>query len=60
MLIYLQGAPRRPPITDWLSQVQRIVERRTGEAMIVTLSPMLEALYDCGVSPHEVADDLLA
>lgn len=59
-MMHLQGAPRRAPLSDWLAQIERHIERRTRERMTVTATPIIQALYDCGVTPREVADDILS
>lgn len=51
--------PRRAPYSDWLAQVARIVERRIGEPAHIFNSAYLRSCYDMGLSPQEIADDLM-
>lgn len=50
---------RRAPYSDWLAQVQRILDRRIqGEAALFD-SCYLRGCYQCGLSPRQIADELL-
>jgi hypothetical protein len=57
-MLHLQGAPTRRPFSDWMSDVARQLERRTGETAVATESYWL-ALYHCGESVHVAADEFL-
>lgn len=57
-MLYL--VPRRAPFSDWRAQIERAVERRTGEPFHLEPSAALRGCYDCGLSPVEVADDWAA
>lgn len=55
----LMGAPSRPPFSDWLAQVDRILRRRNGTTVAhCGAHPLMRSCYDVGLSPREVADDL--
>ena len=52
--------PRRAPYSDWLAQVARIIERRTcARRAHIFDSAYLRSCYDMGLSPQEIADDLM-
>lgn len=53
--------PRRAPFSDWCAQLSRILDRAgcPNSAFMATRSPYLRSCYDCGLSPLEVAGDIL-
>ena len=54
-------ASSRPPFSDWLSQIERIVSRRRREFTQLSAEsvPLLRLYYDAGVTAQEAADDLM-
>lgn len=55
-LFHLAGAPRRAPYSDWLSQINRVLERRGHRGVSVEDCDALRACYDCGLQPGDIAD----
>lgn len=53
-MFHLQGAPRRPPFSDWLAQVIRACPVAADPRS----RPMLQAYYDTGLSAREAALDI--
>lgn len=50
--------PRRAPFSDWCAQIERIIEKRTGEPFKLDRSlKSLLGCYEVGLSPIEIADD---
>lgn len=54
----LQHEPRRPPLSDWKAQVERIASRRYGRP-VTLITAVAASYYNCGVEPHEAAADLI-
>lgn len=63
-LFLASNPPTRAPFSDWVAQIMRIVERQTGERLAhpgaYNPGTGLGAYYDSGLSPLEVAEDLMA
>lgn len=57
-MFHLQ-APRRPPFSDWLAQVERICLRHDTGHIASSAVNLLRAYYDNGISAQEAADDLI-
>jgi hypothetical protein len=57
-MYHLQQAPRRPPFSDWRSQVERLAERRLGVHVLGIGDNVLLGYYHCGLSPRDLTEDL--
>jgi hypothetical protein len=59
MFHLVEHQPRREPYSDWFARIVRIVERRIGGTAYVFDSAYLHSCYDVGLTPQEIADDLM-
>lgn len=56
----LMSEPRRAPFSDWLAQVDRRTWRKAGFHVVGgNALAYLQSCYDVGLTPIEVADDLI-
>lgn len=59
-MYHLVEAPRRPPFSDWLASVDRILVRQLGLDSGSLEDWPWHSEFDCGVSPREAAEAFIS